>query len=46
MQDFYKNIKTMDAVDALRLAQVQLSNNPKFAHPYYWAAAVLLGDWR
>jgi len=46
MQDFYKNIKTMDAVDALRLAQVQLSNNPKFSHPYYWAAAVLLGDWR
>lgn len=46
MQDFYKNIKTMDAVDALRLAQVNLSNNEKFSHPYYWAAAVLLGDWR
>jgi CHAT domain-containing protein len=46
MQNFYKNIKTMDAVDALRLAQINLSNNPKFSHPYYWAAAVLLGDWR
>jgi CHAT domain-containing protein len=46
MQDFYKNIKTMEAIDALRLAQVQLSNNPKYSHPYYWAAAVLLGDWR
>ena len=46
MQNFYKNIKTMVAVDALRLAQVNLANNPKFSHPYYWAAAVLLGDWR
>lgn len=46
MSEFYKNIKTMDAIDALRQAQVTLSNNPKFAHPYYWAAAVLLGDWR
>ncbi|NOT75959.1 MAG: tetratricopeptide repeat protein [Cyclobacteriaceae bacterium] len=44
--DFYKNIKTMDAVDALRLAQVNLSKNPKFALPYYWAGAILLGDWR
>ena len=46
MTDFYKNIKTMEAVDALRTAQVNLSHNPKFAHPFYWAAAVLLGDWR
>jgi CHAT domain-containing protein len=44
--DFYKNIKTMDAVDALRQAQVNLSANPKFAYPYYWAGAILLGDWR
>lgn len=44
--DFYKNIKTMDAVDAIRLAQVNLSKNPKFTHPYYWAAEILMGDWR
>jgi CHAT domain-containing protein len=46
MNDFYKNIKTMDAVDALRQAQVSLSKNPKFSHPYYWAAEILMGDWR
>jgi CHAT domain-containing protein len=46
MADFYKNIKTMDSVDALRSAQITLSQNPKFVHPYYWAAVVLLGDWR
>jgi CHAT domain-containing protein len=46
MNDFYKNIKTMDAIDAMRLAQSNLSNMPKFNHPYYWAAMVLIGDWR
>lgn len=46
MNDFYKNIKTMDAVDAIRSAQSNLSNNPKFTHPFYWAAMVLIGDWR
>jgi CHAT domain-containing protein len=46
MGEFYKNIKTMDSVDALRNAQITLSHNPKFVHPYYWAAVVLLGDWR
>jgi CHAT domain-containing protein len=46
ISDFYKNLKTMDAVDALRTAQVSLATNKKFSHPYYWAAVVLLGDWR
>jgi CHAT domain-containing protein len=46
MNDFYKYIKTMDAVDAMRLAQSNLAANPKFSHPYYWAAMVLIGDWR
>jgi CHAT domain-containing protein len=46
MNEFYKNIKTMDAVDAMRAAQSNLSNNPKFNHPFYWAAMVLIGDWR
>jgi len=44
--DFYKNIKTMDAVDALRISQINLSHNPKFASPYFWAGAILMGDWR
>lgn len=46
ISDFYKNLKTMEAVDALRSAQVTLASNKKFSHPYYWAAVVLLGDWR
>jgi len=46
ISDFYKNLRTMDAVDALRTAQIALSQKPKYAHPYYWAGIVLLGDWR
>ncbi len=46
MSDFYNNIKTMDAVDALRASQNKLSATTKFNHPYFWAAFVLMGDWR
>ena len=46
VSEFYKNLKSMDAIDALRNAQVKLSQTPKYSHPYYWAGIVLLGDWR
>ncbi|HQQ98174.1 MAG TPA: CHAT domain-containing protein [Cyclobacteriaceae bacterium] len=46
MTGFYKNIKTMNPVDALRLSQRTVAANPKFNHPYYWAGFILLGDWR
>ena len=31
---------------ALRAAQLSLLRDKKHAHPYYWAPAVLIGDWR
>lgn len=47
MNEFYTNLnKKMDKVDALRMAQVKLSNNPKYSHPFYWGAFVLYGEWR
>jgi CHAT domain-containing protein len=46
MNEFYKNLKLMNTVDALRLAQETLSKNPKYAHPFYWGAFVLYGEWR
>jgi CHAT domain-containing protein len=46
MNEFYKNLKIMSTVDALRLAQQTLSRNPKYSHPFYWGAFVLYGDWR
>src|SRR5258706_842923 len=49
MKYFYNNLMSMEIIDkaeALRLAQVQLSKDPRFAHPNYWAAFALYGDWR
>ncbi len=43
---FYKNMRTMDTAEALRQAQLTLKTNPKYNHPYYWGAWVLVGDWR
>lgn len=31
---------------ALRKAQLALAENPRWRHPFYWAAFVLLGDWQ
>lgn len=48
LTEFYKNIKylKMSRTEALRYAQATLSQNPKYAHPYFWAAFVLYGEWR
>ncbi|MFN2571156.1 MAG: tetratricopeptide repeat protein [Gemmatimonadales bacterium] len=46
MADFYRNLGTMRKDEALRAAQRALRANPKYAHPYYWGAWVLIGDWR
>lgn len=49
MQYFYENLSSsasMDKAEALRQAQVKLSQNPRFSHPNYWGAFVLYGDWR
>ena len=46
MTEFYKNLETMDKVDALKMAQIKLSNNPLYVHPFYWGGFVLYGDWR
>jgi CHAT domain-containing protein len=48
MKDFYghlRNGRTKD--EALRAAQVdQIRGKPGSAHPFYWAAFQLTGDWR
>jgi CHAT domain-containing protein len=31
---------------ALRAAQLELSRDPRWAAPYFWAAFVLQGDWK
>lgn len=46
MKRFYENLKGMDKAEALRLAQIELLQNPRYSNPYYWAAFYLIGDYR
>jgi CHAT domain-containing protein len=40
MGSFYKNLRTMSKVEALRQAQLELIRG----HPYFWAPFILVGD--
>lgn len=48
MENFYwhyvKNRKSKTA--ALQLAMQAVKARPEYAHPYYWAPFVVMGDWR
>jgi len=49
MQYFYENLslpEPLEKAEALRQAQIKLSQSPRFSHPNYWGAFVLYGDWR
>ncbi|AUB43205.1 Tetratricopeptide (plasmid) [Nostoc flagelliforme CCNUN1] len=46
MEEFYKELKNgIPKAEALRLAQLTLMKNPKYAHHYYWAPFLLVGSW-
>lgn len=47
MAAMYSNLSAgQPAGAALRAAQLTVRGNPAFAHPYFWAAFELSGDWR
>jgi CHAT domain-containing protein len=48
MGEFYRNLlkEKLGKTEALRKAQLSMLGNEKFAHPFYWAPFVLIGDWR
>jgi len=48
MGEFYRNLikEKLSKTDALRNAQLSMLGNEKFAHPFYWAPFILVGDWR
>jgi CHAT domain-containing protein/Tfp pilus assembly protein PilF len=48
MGEFYRNLikEKLGKTDALRKAQLTMLSDEKFAHPFYWAPFVLIGDWR
>ena len=47
MIEFYRAIKKPGTTkaSALRQAQLSLLRSPKYQHPYYWSAFVLVGNW-
>jgi CHAT domain-containing protein len=47
MTTFYKEIAAgQPKAEAMRRAQLAVMHDPRFAHPYYWAPFIVLGDWR
>jgi CHAT domain-containing protein len=48
MRRFYDHMLRdgLRPADALRRAQLSISAEPLWGHPYYWSAFVLLGDWQ
>jgi CHAT domain-containing protein len=48
MGEFYKNLikYKFSRTDALQKAQLTLISDEKYAHPFFWAPFVLIGDWR
>jgi len=46
MRRFYGELaQGTGRAEALRRAKLGLLEHPQFAHPYYWAAFILAGDW-
>ena len=52
MVDFHKRLRDQSSAHpqttatALQQAALSLMKDSRYRHPYYWAAVVLLGDWR
>jgi CHAT domain-containing protein/tetratricopeptide (TPR) repeat protein len=48
MARFYRGMlqEELPPAEALRRAQASLRSDPRWAHPYYWAAFTYIGDWR
>jgi CHAT domain-containing protein len=48
MKEFYTNLVEveMHKSEALRQAQIEMIDDEQFAHPFYWAPFVLIGDYR
>ena len=48
MGSFYRGLVAgqRSKIGALQAAQIELIDNPKFRHPFYWAPFSLIGDWQ
>jgi len=46
MTEFYQLLsRGVGKAEALRMAQLKLLQQSKYAHPFYWAAFLLVGNW-
>jgi CHAT domain-containing protein len=43
MVTFHRGLQTVDRASALQRAQLALRQNPRTAHPFYWAPFILFG---
>ena len=48
MSDMYQRRQSQgfSKIEALRQAQLAMMSQPKYAHPFYWAPFILLGNWQ
>jgi CHAT domain-containing protein len=47
MRDYYRELaRGIGRAEALRQAKLRMLRQPRYAHPYYWAAFIPAGDWR
>jgi CHAT domain-containing protein len=48
MADLYKRRQSqrLTKIEALRQAQLGLMTQPRYAHPFYWAPFILMGNWK
>ena len=48
MADMYqrRQQQALSKIEALRQAQLALMAQPKYAHPFYWAPFILMGNWK
>jgi CHAT domain-containing protein/Tfp pilus assembly protein PilF len=48
MHRFYENLiqKKLSTTDALTQARISMIKDGQYAHPFFWAPFVLIGDWR
>lgn len=47
MADMYHlRSKGLSKIESVRKAQINLMATPKYAHPYFWAPFILMGNWQ
>ena len=47
MLEFYRSLKSgADKATALKKTQIKIMEKKEYAHPYYWAPFVLVGNWQ